>query len=231
MKLTGIIALSLCTFTSVLGQQPAATATPSPTLPPGPLLNRAPEMASWTITFRAVANPTGGGTKTEGRPIADPTDFRALIAKTGSIYHIQITMGSGMKVEKWCLNNAQVTAMPNAAYPVLSTTGSKDAYYMDFSKVDFPGFEWIGPQNFAGIKNVAGMDCLIFRDRLTEPAEMQAVIELKTRLPLYLQVGEALTAFQYSPPPAAILAPPANVLRLAEQWRQRMRQVTLVPPS
>jgi len=237
-KAASILAL-LCCAVMVKAQQPAAQATPKPELPPGPLLNHAPDMAQWTITFRGAATvPDDKSAKPGEKPAFDTSDYRINIIKTKPVYHVLMATGNGEKMDKWCIGEVQVTKEPNAAYPILSTSSNKDAYYMDFSRQDFTGFGWISAGNYQGIKKVAGVDCMIFKDKIKSPTpgasdlvDAQAVIDVKSRLPLYLQVGEGLSSYQYGNTPSAVQTPPEDVTALIQQWRKRIQQASMLPPS
>ncbi|MGC3989670.1 MAG: hypothetical protein QM796_08340 [Chthoniobacteraceae bacterium] len=239
MKKYAIITALLFGAGLLKAQQPAAQATPKPELPPGPLLNHAPDMAQWTISFRGAATvPDDKSAKPGEKPAFDTSDYRVAVVKTKPIYHILMAMGNGEKMDKWCVGEVQVTKQPNAAYPILSTPSNKDAYYMDFSKQDFTGFGWISASNYQGIKKVAGVDCMIFRDKIKSPVggaadmvDAQAVIDVKSRLPLYLQVGEGLSTYQYGNTPTALQTPPTEVTALIQQWRKRIQQASMLPPS
>lgn len=210
-------------------------------LPSGPLCaTRAPDMAQWQVIYKAqpLPKPAASGAAVTPAPAKPPepdgSDFQKTIIKNRTLYHVQWTTGSRFAVDKWCLQDVQVTTLPNAQLPVISTPNERDDYYMDFSKSDFHGFEWISGKNFIGVQSIGGVECMIFKDILKgqegETHEAQAVVDYKTRLPVSLQVGEGLTTYQFSAAPSSQLNPPAKIAGLADQWRKRLKQARLSPP-
>ncbi|HSJ02537.1 MAG TPA: hypothetical protein VK956_08795 [Verrucomicrobium sp.] len=202
-------------------------------MPAGPLCQtRAPDLAQWIVTFKA----TGAEVLQPNAPMeTNRTDFQKTITKSGSTYHVKILTGTQSVVEKWCVGELQITSMPNAQRPVLATADSPDPYFINLTKGDFEGLGWISAKNFTGVKSMTGVDCLVFKDVL--PGEspgvtvpVQAVVDLKTRLPVSLQVGDSLTTYQFNPAPTSELKPPAHVLASAEQWTVRRKQARMVPP-
>lgn len=210
-------------------------------LPSGPLCaTRAPDVAQWQVIYKAqpLPKPAASGATAAPAP-AKPTepdgaDFQKTITKNRTLFHVQWTTGSRFAVEKWCLQDVQVTTLPNAQLPVISTPSERDDYYMDFSKSDFHGFEWISGKNFIGVQSIGGVECLVFKDTLKSPEgetlEALAVVDYKTRLPVSLQVGEGLTTYQFSAAPSSQLNPPAKIASLADQWRKRLKQARLSSP-
>ena len=220
-------------------QEASPKGTP-PVLPPGPLLNRAPEFAQWTVTFKFSSEKPKAGEKA----VVDQRDTQTVVTKTKTRYHLSTVNGAGARSEIWSLGDVQIAIVPNAQYPVLSTPGS-GVSYVNFSKQDFFGFGWNSAKNFVGIQTVLGNDCLVFKDKIKmptgpefpdlngQPSEMVdavAVIIEKSRLPVALQLGETVTTYQYGSPPTAMLVPPADVQQLADKWQNRVRQAALMPP-
>jgi hypothetical protein len=210
-------------------------------LPSGPLCaTRAPDVAQWQVSYKAqplpkpAANGAAAAPATAKAPEPDGADYQKIIVKNRTLYHVQWTTGSRFAVDKWCLQDVQVTTLPNAQLPVISTPAERDDYYMDFSKSDFHGFEWISGKNFTGVQSIGGVECMVFKDTLKgqegETHEAQAVVDYKTRLPVSLQVGEGLTTYQFSPAPSSQLNPPAKIASLADQWRKRLKQARLSSP-
>lgn len=233
MKILLAFLIPLAWLPGVSAQESSSTQTVRAELPPGPLLKRAPEAAQWVIIHKAEGGRKDDKGNVQAAP-PDAKDFRAVVRKSKNVYQVEITTGGKADVEKWCLGDLQITKMPNAQLPVVSNGGEQDGYYMDFSATDFPGLEWIAAKNFVEVRNVGGVDCLIFRDRVTVSPELaldaEAAINLETRLPVSLQMGEALTTFRQETPAFATLTPPADIAAIAKQWRDKLRRASLLPP-
>ncbi len=233
------IALLLGFFTVAVAQQSSSQpqASPRPELPPGPLLSRAPEMAEWTITFKAQAGAANTKTAQRGQTRTYSEDYRAVVTKTRSIYHVTMVTGAGVRSDRWSVNNVQVMFLSNARLPVVATSSEMEEFYMDFGKSDFPDLGWISRKNFVDVKPLGGVaKGLVFEDQLKNPnpdgfpLKVRAVIDLQTRLPLLFQIDNGIGTFQFGAPPQAMLVPPANVVSLADQLRKQVQQASLMPP-
>ena len=240
MKKLAVITLFISALSSLHAQSPPPTGSPA-VLPPGPLLERAPDFSQWTIVFKASVDKPKPGEK----PVADNANTQTLVTKTKQIYFIQSVLGVGTRTQTWSLGDVQVTIVPHARYPILSTRGN-GGDYLDFSKQDFFGFAWISAKAFVGTQKVSGSDCLVFKDRVKMPSgsslpdgsgqsaaivDATAAIDLKTRLPVSLQTGDAITTYQFGPAPTVMLVPPASVQALVDGWRKHQQRAALIPPS
>lgn len=245
MKILPILTLSLVSLTAIQAQEPAAPAAAAaaqpaqrPPLPEGPLLNRAPDMAQWTILHKeSAAAASASADKTQPAPAAtsSPGDFQALVTKTKDIYHIEIVTGDHRKIDRWVVDGAQVTIASNAAQPMVSIAGRADEFFTDFSKSDFGQVAWVSKKNFMDYRDVSGLKCLVFHDRIRgegkERIEAQAFIDSTSRLPLLVQAGESSTTFRYGQAPAQMLVPPANVAEMLKlQGLQAKRTMQMPPP-
>ena len=245
----GLVPMVLC----------AQQATP-PELPPGPLLNKAPEFAQWTITTKPAATPADSepaeaestpdrspsptprhrqkSADSTGKKTAPPVERTTVVTKTQSLRHEETSAGAEPKMQKWCVPDMQVTIDGSTA-PVVSLPGNAaDSDYVDYSKTDFPGFEWISNRNFTGARKVLGQDCLIFEDQPVAkkkgsgepvPSTAVAAINSATRLPVSLQTGEETQTYEFGLAPTAMLALPPDVQAVVEQWRKTMSQSALMP--
>ena len=240
-----------CGLASALNAQEPSQPTPRPTPPPGPLLDKAPEMAQWTVTSktsiaRPIADPEGKGQPTPSpsasasggqKATASPTDQTTTVVKTKSLRFEQTMLSGGAKIQKWFVPDMQIT-LRGASAPVVTLSGvTRNNYYVDYSKSDFLGFEWISPQNFTGITKVSGQDCLVFKDKVkvdpessTAPrAAAVACIALDSRLPVALQLDQEVRTYQFGAPPTDMLELPQDVALVVEKWRKTLRQAALPP--
>lgn len=206
MKISFCICLLLAFCASVHAQD--AAQTPRPTPPPGPLLNRAPNFSSWMVVIKRPKpdDVTKGSGRTGGAPPptaggeTKPTvEIRVTLTKTGPIRKEEEADGNGHTMVKWYTGAMQITMKSGWTTPVLSSAATNpfDSLLTDYSKTDFPGFEWISEQNFVGIKNVAGHNCLIFKDK----ASLVSADELRIRkeIALLSAGGNASTTLKIDP--------------------------------
>lgn len=231
-----LTAVSLIALAAACAAQSTGPGANRAELPPGPLLNRAPDSAEWEVSYHASGIPNAGGAAVPLEPSTDDSrSYKATIAKSKDVYHVEVAKG-GEKIDKWCIGSAQVTTSPNAQLPIVSLKGNDqgDPFYVDFSKADFPGLQWISKNNFAGVTNNGSADILLFRDELPdatgEKVPAIAAIDMKTRWPLYMRVGEAVTLFENIRASSVQVLPPPDVAARVNAGQERLRKASLVPP-
>ena len=205
-------------------QQPAATPPP---LPPGPLINRAPDPAQWLVSVKS------GSPSTDPAPIPDPRakyDKRMLVRKSGAIRYEILVDGTGQRLDRWFMGIAEATFYPGQNDPVVTMEGATigaggRTNYTDYSKSDFPDFDWITAGNYTGIQTCSGLTCIVFHDgpaTLASPAANAAAppvpvtgktayIEIKSRLPVRLEVDDVANYYQWEQPPPTPLTLPQGV--------------------
>lgn len=209
-------------------------------LPSGPLFrNRAPEMASWTISRRL------GEPKAEEAGAVEKEDPVFAVAKTGKIYRVIVTDDRGVAQEVWS-DGTLVAVVPSGegVAQLVAPAADRDSVnplYQNFARADFDGFEWISAKNFRGARKVQDRECLVFletfRTRL-EPVpgengairesveEREACIDAATRLPVSLKNANGTFIYRFQTPPATMQALPASVAALVEKRRQIERSLT-----
>jgi hypothetical protein len=247
------LSLLLVCGVGLLRAHPPASPSNIP-LPPGPLIQqRAPEFSRWTIFSKPTAkdndeqNKPSGTTPKSSSPNGDP---KFSITKTGNITRVVYFDDAKQPWNIWCFDRSVIAVWPDGKnVGIAAKPTGPDAYnplYMDFSKSDFQGFEWISEKNFAGISEVLGRKCLVFRDTVKRtPPGMQsddpdpasasfehgavASIDLETRLPVTLVNENGLFIYQFYDPPAALQTLPANVQAVIDQQRQAAQAVARRP--
>ena len=238
LALTILILLGAAS-TICMAQTPAPGSTPPPVPPPGRLLNRAPDFSQWTVSYKtSVPDKPNPGEKV---PV-DSGDSVTVVTKTKPVYHVQRLNGAGRRIDQWAEGGVQVVILPNAQLPLVSAPGG-ESYGINFTRSDFPDVAWVSRKNFADIKNVMGFDCLIFRDKVRPIMEgargvgeviptldAEAGIDIKSRLPIYLRLGDSMTTYVYGTAPSSPLVPPANIASLIQQWSATLDLASKVPP-
>jgi hypothetical protein len=231
-------------FASLVRAQtaPSSQATPEP-LAPGPLLDRAPAFSQWLVSVKAGA-PDAPDQKTK-------YDQRTRVRKTGPIRY-EITLNAdGHRYEKWCRGNLQANVIPGVDNPEVSM-GSSASYgnagFTDYTKSDFPGFDWISKGNYVGTQTMEGVRCIVFHSGPTGGAATSPVgapapnakipttgktayITADRRLPVLLDVNGDITFYQFEAPPTAPLALPANVQFAFDNLTSRLQQSAAKPAA
>lgn len=158
---------------------------------PVPVLQRAPARSEWTVFLhpdrtKMVEAVSKQGLGAPGAEI--PAGSRELksvtISKDGSIYREVSAWADGRKREKWISGELQVYdlgSLGKIARCVLPSRFQFSSNYSDFRRSDFEELEWIGKENFRGVKDIEGRKVFEFqmdagKRRLT-PREMAEPVD------------------------------------------------------
>ena len=225
-------------------QQPQATPPP---LAPGPLLSRAPAYSQWLVSIKYASGAPGASVSV---PDAQTKyDQRTLVRKTGDIrYEVTVTADK-QKTEKWCRGNVQATVIPGVADPEISQSGSRgrgNTGFADYSKTDFPGFDWISKGNYTGVQTIEGVPCIVFHtgsDSGSAPAASPApaagggaaaiaipsggstaYISDEGRLPVLLVTDNGVNFYQFEAAPTVPLVLPPKVQAAIDFLQARLQQ-------
>jgi hypothetical protein len=179
------------------------------------------------------------------------------VAKAKTIYREERVFSNGKKFETWRVGAMQISALPGSGELAISEPSASDIgltdpeAYTDYSKTDFPGFEWISKKNYLGVQEMAGRQCLVFKDSVSDLSEdaiavaeenpegapkipvrrspTAAWIDLETRLPVVLQKGDRKSAFVFGPTPAAMLTLPPKIQSLLDRRAKALEMLTRRP--
>lgn len=198
-----------------------------PLLPPGALVKRAPEMATWTLTFvptddkngsnvggGAATNPTGG---TVGPGALAKKIVRMItVVKTGHIYYETETDSAGKKWEKWHFGNQLVISEAGSDQLILAPSSSGVGIFTDYSASDFPDMSWISAQNYTGVEQKSGVACYVFRDKVirdggVNPVDVIAAVDGKTLRPASFTYSGLTGTYTFGAPPQAELSVPDKI--------------------
>jgi hypothetical protein len=188
------------------------------------LIARAPAACQWLMSMKSgLATPT---------MLADPQtkfDKRTLVTITGPTRREINADTSGQKMEIWYTGGAEATFYPGQKDPTITLQGANvDARGIsnDYSKSDFPGFEWITRHNYTGVQMMLGIPCIVFHDGPVDVVAANApvnpnppipqsgstaYIAADSRLPVLLQTDGGFTMYQWEQPPSSPLTLPAAI--------------------
>lgn len=226
MKMRTTVFLLISTMVLLEAQQP-----PIPPMPPGPPVQmRAPDPSQWVIKTvnNSTAPNTASASTTTGEDKAKKSFYgsQIIITKTGKIMCRQTLDDLGRAWNVWCVGDIQITVYPNGKDCVVQArpdVGFANPSYEDYSQTDFTGFWWVSQKNYAGIKSIQGKPCLYFKDRLKfyshdeALSDVEAYVDLKTRLPVSLAVTGVTHTYEFSASPPAPLVLPDIVETLLSQ--------------
>jgi len=238
--LLGILGASL----PLMAQTPGSQPVPQPLLS-GPLLNRAPESALWTVIISRTSSRKPEARREKGAP----AELQQLtVAKSKTTYREERLLSDGTKSEVWRVGAMQISALPGSGEltifePSPSSIALLDPEaYTDYSKTDFPGFEWISKKNYRGVQELAGRPCLVFEEAASDPSgeapegapqilrtSMAAWIDLETRLPVILQKGAKTNAYRFGTPPQGMLTLPPRIQSLLDRRAKALEMATRRP--
>ena len=252
-----LLALAFCSpAIPLLNAQPAGRETLLPLS--GPLLNRVPDYTKWVITIKIQK------TKSQDLP-AGPADLIAaqealrirsiVVTKTGPVIREEIFMGEGRKWEKWVFNGTIGVINYGTRLVVTNEqfSNSEDRFHSDFGKSDFDGLNWIGVDNYKGVKKMEGMDCLVFEKTLSDerfreapqsinpaapgkppgeqPGKTIAFISIQSRLPAYLLKDGELRTYTFIALPKVIQPVPAPIADAAGAEQKSLELQLLARPQ
>ena len=218
-----------------------AQTEPQVSPPPSGVLfqKRAPVFSQWTV----FCNPA----KVQSNTVADEKGGVAAakapkfsqiitVTKTKNIIQEQILGANGQRKETWSVDNLQYLTIAGSSERQVMDRGAIAKLYAagidftDFSKTDFPGLEWVTPNDYVGTSKVMGRDCILFSK--TDPEKPQftfvAHVDMQTRLPVLLQKDNEIRVYQFGAPPQAMLALPRDLQQDLErrakerEWMARM---------
>lgn len=170
-----------CVILSIAIKLHAQQASPQssiPPLPPGPLLKRAPDYSTWTVTFQghpieeteAVKPATTGEEMPKDKQGKEPVTLLSSVVKTGSIILEQNVDAAGQRTQIWHVSGIRVVAASPS--PVACPDyASADIFSTNFVSSDFAGLNWLSPTTYAGVVKYHGNDCLVFKGSVSPLGE------------------------------------------------------------
>lgn len=168
----------------------AQEAVPQPSIPPmpsGPLLKRAPDYSTWSVTcyghLMESKEPARATATGEEKPKEkEPVTMASTVVKTGSTILELNTDTQGKRTEIWHVSGIMVMKLPDAANPVVwPDSGQAYIYSVNFAASDFAGLDWISAKTYTGMAKYQGKDCIEFKGEvspLTPSAHANEMIEI-----------------------------------------------------
>lgn len=180
MKRTVFAALVLGFFGLLHAQEAGSRpASSPPPLPPKPWLKRAPVPAQWLVLYAAKSQESAQPKDSPSKTPVDPTGKKTVaVSKTADLLVEVTTRRSGAVVSRWKASGLFLTQVGSEGHWIVSASGSENGFNeTDYTKSDFPGFDWISEKNYVGVKAIGSQQCLVFRDKVVtmDPRELAAV--------------------------------------------------------
>jgi len=194
MKIKVALTLLLGCVSFVMGQAPAPSPSVPP-LPPGPLLKRAPDYSTWTVTFKgnvieetapSATATTGEGGKKEKEPVLSVS----TVVKTGTTIVEQNVEANGQRHQIWHYSGARIVPAPGTSNPMIgSDFGGGDIFSINFASTDFAGLDWLSKKTYAGIVKYEGNDCIVFKGTVS-PLSVRAKVDEQADIQLAKDFGQ-----------------------------------------
>ena len=162
-----------------------------------------------------------------------PSERRITITKTGDVRREVLINEAGVKTETWTFGSYKVSLQQGLTAPIVAFVDKQKA---NAARVDFPDFEWISKQNYAGIEKAFGRDCIIFRgetgggDTDLPSFASVATMDAQSRLPLSLAIGDETRTYEYASAPQAPLIPPKEAQDAIKSWQTHLQEISKPPP-
>ena len=207
MKTLPTFCLVLVVTVTLHAQQGA----PSPTLPPlspGPLLKRAPDYSTWTVTCQGhslggrqpVKPATTGEEKPKDKDGKEPVTIASTVIKTGSAILELNADTDGKRKEIWHIGGLMVMKQPDAAEPIVwPDSVQADIYSVNFAAADFAGLDWISATTYTGMAKYQGRDCIQFTGEVSP-------LNPKAREEEAIAIGQAIAFGQPVPQETKVAA-------------------------
>ncbi len=234
--------------------------TPS-SLPPGsPMEMRAPSFAHWKVAYTYKDKRDE---QIDPATLKDPDVVKMLQAdpnfilqlnpprvrfqdcvKTGNTIHEQEIYARGFTRDRWIVNLAQIEKPLGSEIPI-AIMSSLSNEFLDLSKTDFPGLEWVSRSAFKGEISIGDRKYFVFENdsptgqlpslTSTSASPLKAAfleVDEETRLPVMLKLGDATRVYQFETPPGEMLTLPDSYQKALDAANSRTRNLIrgLPPP-
>ena len=208
MKTFSTFCLAFVITATLHAQQATTMSSALPPLPPGPLLKRAPDYATWTVTCqghpakgRAPAkSSTTGEEKPKDKEGKEAATIASTVVKTGSTILELNADTDGKRREIWHIGGLMVMKQPDAAEPtVWPDSAQADIYSVNFAAADFAGLDWISANTYTGMAKYQGRDCIQFTGEVSP-------LNPRAREEEAIAIGQAIAFGQPAPQETKVTA-------------------------
>lgn len=202
--------------------QTPATATPRPTPPSGPLLEKAPDPGAWTIVSHTIPGLGSQSADAVARAAAERFQPEEVISvtKAGFARHETVKSKNGPTNEIWSEYGLQIMLQTGWQIPAFLEGGYAGT---NAPPADFPELSWVSTGTFVGTTVYQGAAYLVFETQRTsgnaatakiygfglQPVFNRVYVNADTRLPWLAQLGDVLKQYTFQPSAEALAVPPA----------------------
>jgi hypothetical protein len=226
--------LSLLVVLAELSSDAIAAAENSILPPKLPMQARAPDFSHWTEIYTYKDgdkdNATAGTTPSNPTATAPQEPFRIKqidYTKTRGIMHIVTTFTRNIQENRWIIDGKQMVMRTGFPFPIM-LSGHEGIKVFDFSRTDFPDFQWVLNGKFIGEKVQSGQKYWAFQENgsleddpshsnspltastsspspVGEENMIMAEVDETSLLPVLLQSTNQTRTYQFNSPPTEML--------------------------
>jgi hypothetical protein len=152
-----------------------------PLLPSAPFVVNAPAYACWSVAYKSKPTRTlppkpsdGAATMAVESQAKAQTALHELnmvtVTKAGTTRRMVSTWSDGTTSEQWIIPGFQLWEQPGQEGIHIFTTSAlshSGVHREDYSKSDFPEFDWLSASNYARVESYNKIKCWCFQDKLT----------------------------------------------------------------
>lgn len=179
--------------------------------PAPPLVGRAPDSASWTITVnqKVPLPPKSSDPKTaeyqDMLAKVNPRLLKETVEKAGGNLHQETYWESGAKDIFWFYQGYVIfqTRMYPPDQVVIMAGTNKNAPLKPND--DFPELDWITPKVFAGTTTHDGVKCYLYTKNDPKLGSTSVWIDFDSRLPIAVESPATLNTYTFSSGPVSIV--------------------------
>jgi hypothetical protein len=204
---------------------PAAAEPPVPKEPP---LHRAPEFASWTVTYQYKDD-----SKKDGKAAAflsnSPATF--TVTKTKKIFWEKTILVSGKSFEKWVWNGYQLESLPDSPsiVPISQPTPeTAEPEYSDYSRTDFRGLDWISMSAYRGVQNYEGKQAFLFESTV-RGHKVTALLSIEWQLPILSTEDDTTQVYVFNTSPSEMLTLPPRFQAVLIAYKKGLESLKFHP--
>ena len=224
-KLLAAVALVGCTITATALAQEQTKVLPDVPPPTPPLIQKAPDPSTWTITIRPAGN---GPAAPAMNPSLPPKYLRQQSwTKSGERMRCVNDWTDGRRTIDWVTGPVKFHESPQGDGVKLLNPSSHPTHH-DFSKGDFEMLGWLTLDDYVNAVEYQGEPCYLFRAKRLAPrisgdsrsgdftaadfrapsSPTTALISVRTKLPVFIANSDGQFHFRFQPAPAAKLELP-----------------------
>lgn len=230
----------------ILGAIAAIAATKK--LPDGPLILKAPEYASWSMTLVNADNPLSSAASSSPSASSSPVPEweRAVVVKWNfrkakEIAYVQCVTKGGARGAVWMIGGTQVLQLPGQKSWFVNRhmASAPDPFWIDQGPYGYPYTGIVSENTYQDTVPFIGQNCFYFKKQVHDPIEpdptmgnydVLVYVDAKSRLPVFVLNRDRGYKYQFFDTQRVDLVPPPEVTNAIQFESKRRERLEAVPP-